>query len=63
MSAPPKKRPARIDIQSVSPLIDGGRYPAKQTAGRERAVAQFAWDSIAERTLAVYDTVLRRPPR
>ncbi len=28
-------------------------------AGRERAVAEFAWTTVAERTLAVYDTVLR----
>ncbi len=33
MSAPPKKRPARIEIQEVSPSLDCGRYPVKRTAG------------------------------
>jgi starch synthase (maltosyl-transferring) len=32
---PPKTRPPRIEIQSVSPLLDCGRYPAKETLGRE----------------------------
>jgi starch synthase len=26
-------------------------------AGRERAIAEFSWDSIAEQTLSIYETV------
>ncbi len=33
MRAAPKKRPARIEIQAVSPILDGGRYPVKRAAG------------------------------
>jgi starch synthase len=29
-------------------------------AGRERAVREFGWDSIARRTVALYDTLLRK---
>ncbi len=30
---PPKKRPARIQIQNVQPQVDCGRYPVKRTVG------------------------------
>ena len=29
----PKTKPARIQIQEVTPQIDCGRYPVKRTAG------------------------------
>jgi glycosyltransferase involved in cell wall biosynthesis len=29
-------------------------------AGRARAVSDFGWDAIAERTIAVYDAALHR---
>jgi starch synthase (maltosyl-transferring) len=38
MSAPPKARPARIEIQNVWPSIDCGRYPVKRTTGGELEV-------------------------
>ncbi len=38
-------------------VADPDRARAMGRAGRERAVAEFAWDTVAERTLAVYDTV------
>ncbi len=38
MNTPPKKRPPRIDMQRISPFLDCGRYPAKQTAGRVQEV-------------------------
>jgi starch synthase (maltosyl-transferring) len=33
MSSPPKKRPPRIQIESVWPQLDCGRYPIKRTVG------------------------------
>jgi hypothetical protein len=33
MTPPPKKRPARIQIQDVWPSLDCGRWPAKRTLG------------------------------
>jgi starch synthase (maltosyl-transferring) len=33
VTPPPKTPPPRIEIQDVWPSIDGGRYPAKRTAG------------------------------
>ncbi|HEX4521268.1 MAG TPA: alpha-1,4-glucan--maltose-1-phosphate maltosyltransferase [Gaiellaceae bacterium] len=36
---PPKKRPPRIQIQSVWPSLDCGRYPVKRTAGGELDVS------------------------
>src|SRR3954468_19763179 len=38
MSAPPKKRPGRVEIQAVSPSLDCGRYPVKRTPGEELRV-------------------------
>jgi starch synthase (maltosyl-transferring) len=38
MSAPPKARPPRIELQAVWPSLDGGRYPVKRTAGGELEV-------------------------
>jgi starch synthase len=35
------------------------RLAAMGAAGRERAVAEFGWDAIAQRTLEVYRSVLR----
>jgi starch synthase len=39
-------------------VSDPERARAMGAAGRERAEAQFGWDEIARRTLAVYDRVL-----
>ncbi|MFT4286130.1 glycogen synthase [Nocardioides sp.] len=40
-------------------LADPGRAAAMGRAGRQRAVDSFSWVAIAERTRAVYDSVLR----
>ena len=40
-------------------VADPQRARAMGVAGRARAVEEFAWDTVAERTLAVYDTVAR----
>jgi len=40
-------------------VADPARARQMGVAGRERAVAEFSWTTVAERTLAVYDTVLR----
>jgi alpha-maltose-1-phosphate synthase len=40
-------------------LTDPLRAAAMGTAGRDRAVAEFGWDAIADRTLEVYRAVLR----
>jgi alpha-maltose-1-phosphate synthase len=40
-------------------LTDPFRAAAMGTAGRDRAVAEFGWDAIADRTLEVYRAVLR----
>jgi alpha-maltose-1-phosphate synthase len=40
-------------------LGDPDRAAAMGRAGRERAVAEFGWDAIAQRTLEVYRAVLR----
>ena len=37
------------------------RAAAMGRAGRERAVAEFSWDSIAEQTMEVYRSVLSSP--
>jgi starch synthase len=39
---------------------DPGRARAMGAAGRARAVSDFGWDAIADRTIAVYDDALRR---
>jgi len=39
VSAPPKKRPPRIQIQDVWPSIDCGRWPAKRTLGQALEVS------------------------
>jgi alpha-maltose-1-phosphate synthase len=39
-------------------LSDPARAAALGRAGRERAVAEFGWDAIAERTIEVYRSVL-----
>jgi starch synthase len=39
-------------------VADPERARQMGVAGRERAVAEFSWTTVAERTLAVYDTVL-----
>ncbi|SHG34784.1 glycogen synthase [Streptoalloteichus hindustanus] len=39
-------------------LADPGRAAAMGRAGRQRAVAEFSWASVAERTVAVYREVL-----
>lgn len=39
-------------------IADPERARAMGVAGRQRAVAQFGWGTVADRTLAVYDTVL-----
>ncbi len=37
---------------------DGTRAAEMGAAGRERAIAEFSWDSIAEQTIAVYRQAL-----
>ena len=39
MTPPPKKRPARIQIQDVWPSLDCGRWPAKRTLGETLEVS------------------------
>jgi len=39
-------------------IADPERARVMGVAGRQRAVAQFGWGTVADRTLAVYDTVL-----
>jgi len=39
-------------------LGDPERAKAMGTAGRERAVSEFSWASVAEQTVAVYRSVL-----
>jgi starch synthase len=41
-------------------LADPDRAAALGRRGRERAVRQFSWQAIAERTLALYESVLAR---
>ena len=38
--------------------VDPDRAAAMGRAGRERAVTEFSWDTVAARTLAVYRTVI-----
>jgi starch synthase len=40
-------------------VADPERARAMGAAGRARAVDEFSWGTVAERTLAVYQTVLR----
>ncbi|MEO7745867.1 MAG: glycosyltransferase family 4 protein, partial [Actinomycetota bacterium] len=40
-------------------IADPQRARAMGVAGRARAVEEFAWDTVAERTLAVYGAVAR----
>ncbi|SIS02788.1 glycogen synthase (ADP-glucose) [Williamsia sterculiae] len=43
---------------AVNTLVrDPQRAAAMGVAGRERTIAEFSWDSIAEQTIAVYDSV------
>jgi alpha-maltose-1-phosphate synthase len=44
-------------------LADPDRARAMGQAGRQRAVEHFSWSAIAQRTLAVYQSVLPRPRR
>ncbi|HUK44913.1 MAG TPA: alpha-1,4-glucan--maltose-1-phosphate maltosyltransferase [Gaiellaceae bacterium] len=39
MTEPPKRRPGRIQIQEVSPSLDGGRWPVKRTLGEPLEVS------------------------
>jgi starch synthase (maltosyl-transferring) len=39
VTAPPKKRPPRIQIQDVRPSLDGGGWPAKRTLGETLEVS------------------------
>jgi len=39
VTEPPKRRPGRIQIQGVSPSIDGGRWPVKRTLGEPLEVS------------------------
>ena len=39
-------------------IRDPKRAEAMGTAGRERAVREFAWDAVAGRTLDIYDSLL-----
>jgi starch synthase len=42
-------------------LADPERAAAFGRAGRERAVRDFSWTAVAERTAEIYRSVLRRP--
>jgi starch synthase len=45
--------------EAVSSLLtDTSRAAAMGAAGRARAVSDFSWDAIAERTVEVYRSVL-----
>jgi starch synthase len=39
---------------------DPQRARAMGAAGRARAVSDFGWDAISDRTIAVYDAALRK---
>ena len=39
MNTLPKKRPSRVVIEPVSPVVDGGRFPAKAALGETVRVA------------------------
>jgi starch synthase len=43
----------------ASLLMEPARAQQMGRAGRDRAVADFGWDAVARRTLAVYQSVLR----
>jgi starch synthase len=46
--------------ETVGALLgDPARAAAMGRAGRDRAVAEFAWDAVARRTVEVYESVLR----
>ena len=53
--------------QMASAICDLLANPAKRhamgTAARERAVAEFSWRAIAERTAALYESLLQEPRR
>ena len=55
----PRAFEAGLAAALTSVLGDPGRAAAMGRAGRERAVAEFAWDAIARQTLEVYTSVLR----
>jgi starch synthase len=44
-------------------LTDPSRANTMGRAGRERAVAEFGWEAIARRTVALYDEVVSRNTR
>jgi starch synthase (maltosyl-transferring) len=39
MHSPPEQLPSRVVVENVEPEVDGGRFPAKRTAGEEVAVS------------------------
>ena len=53
---------ARDLAEAINTLMaDPGRRAAMGTAGRHRAVEQFSWSSVADRTLELYATITARP--
>lgn len=54
--------PARFEADLAAALVDAlsdaDRARARGAAGRRRAVEQFSWTSIGDRTMAVYESVL-----
>ncbi|HEU4948581.1 MAG TPA: glycogen synthase [Kribbella sp.] len=40
-------------------VADPGKAEAMGRAGRERAVSEFGWDAVADRTVALYNSLLR----
>ncbi|MBM6546425.1 glycogen synthase [Janibacter sp. YIM B02568] len=53
----PDRYVADLAAALVEAVSDPDRTRARGAAGRERAVAEFSWTSIAERTLEVYRSV------
>ncbi len=60
MTGAPKKRPGRIEIQAVSPALDGGRYPVKRPSGGALEVSATVF---AEGHDVVRAVVRHREPR
>jgi starch synthase len=57
--ADPRAFEAGLAAAVAELLADPSRAAELGRAGRERAVAEFGWDAIAEQTLALYQSVRR----
>ncbi|WP_435198598.1 glycogen synthase [Janibacter sp. GS2] len=56
----PERFEADLAVALTEAVTQPRRAAERGTAGRDRAIAQFSWASIGDRTMAVYDSVLDR---